>query len=1563
MATRRLQVVIAGDARGGKRAIEDVGDAAEELPRKFERAGSEGSDGFVGGMSGLADRLGPVIAGLVEAFSDGLGERAGAGVLQAQLGLSDADAARFGRTAGDLYANNFGDSMGQAQEAVGAVGSTLAESLGPGGDALERASEQALTFAQAFGVDVETAVNTAGVAISSGLATDATHAFDLMTTASQEMPAAMREELMPAVEEYGQFFSALGITGEDAFGLLATASEDGMYGIDKTGDALKELTIRATDMSSGSVAAYQAAGLGAEDMSARFLAGGEVAGGAFDDLVAGLIGIEDPTLRANSAIALFGTPLEDLGVTEIPAFLGSLSTMETGLGDVGGATDRAADSMARTASPIEALKRQALGGLSDFISTVVIPGLASLGEALRPVVDWFRNVGAEVFRFVGSLQGVFREDGFSGVIDRIGEKFSELWPRVQLHLSQFVSRAGQWIQEQAPIWGERLHTWGAQLWGWIGPMIPPMLAQLGALANRVWLWLQVQVPILKDKLFEWGNAFWGWISPMIPPVLAKLGEFYVAFVGWMAEVFYPALVERLKEWGNAFWQWIEPQIPTIIAKVSEIYRAIAEWITFTAYPAITAKLREWGLAFGEWVVTTGIPFMLGKLAELRSALMAWFVETALPAIKAKLSDWAKAFGTWVIEEGIPQLIEKLTVLQRSMVTWFTETALPAIKRKLSEWAKAFGDWVINEGIPLLIEKLTALQRSLVTWFTESALPAIKTKLGEWARAFGDWVTEKGLPLLLEKLGALKASVTTWFTGTAIPWMKDKAAELFRKLVDAAKEKGDDLMGWALALPGRMGGWLAELGPTLLRKGRDAVGDMVSGLLEKLPSLSGAAGRLGDAVGAAFDRVPELFRSALRLAGGTVGGFLDKAAGIADDIGVGSIASALRGAAGKARGWGAGGMTRDEAARGYAAGGFIPGPNVEKDVVPIMAMPGEFMMQKSAVKKFGLKFMAALNEGRLPGFARAGGVLSRGPQMLARGGRIYEDERGWNWRTMGNRDAGGNVRKAFPNGLIGDLNQDGRITDREWLSFNVWENTVRRNKRRDAASLRKMATYQQGRGVDNAARRKLSNTVAYNTAARRGRGRVDTLSLGENELFNIQNAKKRGWMASAMKAQQRLNLYKRAGTAGRDFRGDMGDRIGAYRRTPGGRYVRKLASGGLVPAFAAGGVLSRDRVGELARQAGFGDGRLPVAVAQAESSLDPNAFNQNRNGSVDRGLWQINSIHGALSTFDPLGNARAAYSISSGGSDWSPWVAYTTGAHRQYLDGGDSGGGQSWLGRAASAISGAVSGLTARVTDALRDIAAGGLERVWPDRIPGLGTTGFEGMITGGANFVRSGILNLIRGEADKVEAAGESSETGPRGGGLAGSTTGLNTEFLGRFNDYSAAVGPLSISSGFRSRAQQEVLYQAYLDGTGNLAAPPGSSNHEKGLAIDHAPRATAAMKEIARTFRLHYPIRGEPWHVEPFAKGGLIGDGVTVHAKSFDGGGTLEPGWNRVRNLTGGRERLVPDSADRDVSARLDRLIAAIERGGVGGVQFTGDNHFVEELDVDRVSRRMDFAMRASRL
>lgn len=85
------------------------------------------------------------------------------------------------------------------------------------------------------------------------------------------------------------------------------------------------------------------------------------------------------------------------------------------------------------------------------------------------------------------------------------------------------------------------------------------------------------------------------------------------------------------------------------------------------------------------------------------------------------------------------------------------------------------------------------------------------------------------------------------------------------------------------------------------------------------------------------------------------------------------------------------------------------------------------------------------------------------------------------------------------------------------------------------------------------------------------------------------------------------------------------------------------------------------VAKAAHAAGFPDGELvtAVAIAWAESSLDADATHRNGDGSVDYGLWQINSVHqfpefASGAWRDPKTNAQMAYRVwkSQGWNAWS-----------------------------------------------------------------------------------------------------------------------------------------------------------------------------------------------------------------------------------------------------------------------------------------------------------------------
>jgi hypothetical protein len=128
-------------------------------------------------------------------------------------------------------------------------------------------------------------------------------------------------------------------------------------------------------------------------------------------------------------------------------------------------------------------------------------------------------------------------------------------------------------------------------------------------------------------------------------------------------------------------------------------------------------------------------------------------------------------------------------------------------------------------------------------------------------------------------------------------------------------------------------------------------------------------------------------------------------------------------------------------------------------------------------------------------------------------------------------------------------------------------------------------------------------------------------------------------------------------------------------------------------FASGGRFSKGELVDLAAASGIANTDVASSVALAESGGDPRAINHNSNGSDDRGLWQINSIHGynATKLLQPPYNAAATYNVSAGGHDWTPWVTYNSGAYRRFLGAQDNGNAPSGIGGSIESVLSGIGG--------------------------------------------------------------------------------------------------------------------------------------------------------------------------------------------------------------------------------------------------------------------------------
>ena len=502
-STAVLAVRIIGDAAGAKKSFAE----AEGAAGKF--AGNMSKMSGVSLLAGLGAG-----AALTKGLFDAVDADSANRKLAGQLNLGAADAEAAGKLAGDLYGNAYGDSLEDVNGAISAVASTLTTMSSNGGADVERLTKKALDLSSTFGTDVNEAVTTAGILMKTGLAKDGDQAMDLLVGSMQKMPASLRAEVLPVMDEYSKHFAALGIDGPTAFGLIANASKDGAIQMDKVGDSLKEFTIRATDGSKASADAYAAIGLDAKQMARDVAAGGPAAEEAFAKTVAGLQSITDPAAQAQAAIGLFGTPLEDLGTNKIPEFLGQIDPAGDAFDDMAGAAERLGDTVSSGPGvALESFTRGAgqkfqqffadalpfiepvLGVLMQFLPAIVPIALA-IGLVTTAQMAWNAAQAANpvgliviaVVAFIAAIIWAYQNVGwFKDAVDAMGSAAVAVWNWVVEGVQKFIRLANEAL---APVGG-----------------IQGAMDLMGAAAADVW-----------QGLIGWIEDAIGWFDDVLQPI-------------------------------------------------------------------------------------------------------------------------------------------------------------------------------------------------------------------------------------------------------------------------------------------------------------------------------------------------------------------------------------------------------------------------------------------------------------------------------------------------------------------------------------------------------------------------------------------------------------------------------------------------------------------------------------------------------------------------------------------------------------------------------------------------------------------------------------------------------------------------------------------------------------------------------------------------------------------------------------------------------------------------------------------------------------------------------------
>lgn len=493
-----LRINVTSDSR---QATTDLANLERETVRSMGglARGAGAAAAAAGAAIGVA-----LVAGITTAVER---EKVGSQIA-AQLGGTTKDAERYGKLAGKLYSEGLVEDMGEAGQAIRKVLQEGIVQQGPGTEkALENISRKVSDLGAAFGEDVGAVTRAVGQLMRTGLARDADHALDLITKGLTGI-ANRSDDLLDTVNEYATQWRDLGITGEEALGLLSQGLQAGARDSDIVADALKELNIRVKDKSAAD--ALKTLGLDAEALADAFAEGGPRAKEGLDDILDAINAVKDPSDQSAIAVGLLGTQAEDLS----EALLGlDVTTAVEQIGEVEGAAKAAGDVMRdNTNTELEVFIRRLKLELAEAVEKYALPAIRSLvailDEKLNPSLQKLRDWFVDVKEKLAPLKDFFTGDA------SIPDAFKDLWTEVQN-----LNRELGW------------------LWAILGPLL---LVLGGALLTGL-------LVVLKVLTF---------IAQVIGTVAGWIQNIY----DWIVKPGWQGWLDRLISIGKVFkeiWDWIK----------------------------------------------------------------------------------------------------------------------------------------------------------------------------------------------------------------------------------------------------------------------------------------------------------------------------------------------------------------------------------------------------------------------------------------------------------------------------------------------------------------------------------------------------------------------------------------------------------------------------------------------------------------------------------------------------------------------------------------------------------------------------------------------------------------------------------------------------------------------------------------------------------------------------------------------------------------------------------------------------------------------------------------------
>ena len=402
------------DLNANRTALNNADSAADNFANSMDEIGDAADDAgdatatLSGGFSVIKGAIADLVSDGIRWCIDSLKELATASdeafnTFQTKTGTSTEAMAEFEEQISELYKNNYGESLNDVADAMAQVAQTSKET---DPSKIQELTKNAIVLRDTFGFEINETMRAANMLMDQfGISGE--EAFNLIAQGAQN-GLNKNNDLLDSINEYSVHYKQLGFTSEEFFNSLQNGAAAGTFSVDKLGDAMKEFGIRAKDTANSTTEGFELIGLDADEMRAKFAAGGKSAQQATQETLTALYSMDDAVNQNLAGVDLFGTMWEDLGIEGVKA-----------LTDVTGS----ADATKQTLEEIDAIKYNDLGNAFSEIGRIIKVDL------LQPIID---ELEPTIKSFVEWLKGdaipwiIENGDKIIAVISGIGAAFVAL---------------------------------------------------------------------------------------------------------------------------------------------------------------------------------------------------------------------------------------------------------------------------------------------------------------------------------------------------------------------------------------------------------------------------------------------------------------------------------------------------------------------------------------------------------------------------------------------------------------------------------------------------------------------------------------------------------------------------------------------------------------------------------------------------------------------------------------------------------------------------------------------------------------------------------------------------------------------------------------------------------------------------------------------------------------------------------------------------------------------------------------------------------------------------------